>query len=56
MWGVFPSDATSYELSVKLGDVLENYGDKLDIIHDEVDYSALGYGEIVFWNGTILNR
>ena len=56
IWGVFPSDATSYALSVKLGDMLETYGDKLDVIYDEVDYSALEYRQIVFWNGTILNR
>ena len=55
IWGVFPSDATSYALSVKLGDMLETYGDKLDVIYDEVDYSALEYERIVFWNGTILD-
>jgi len=55
IWGVFPSDATSYELSVKLGGLIETYDDKLDVIYDEVDYSALEYRRIVFWNGTTLD-
>lgn len=55
IWGLWENDAFSYELSVKLGNLLEEYGDRLDVIYDdEVDYDQLGYNQIIFWNGTIL--
>jgi len=33
----------------------KEYGDKLDVIYDEIeDYSAYPYSEVIFWNGTVL--
>ncbi|HEX9262613.1 MAG TPA: hypothetical protein VF893_08825 [Candidatus Bathyarchaeia archaeon] len=55
IWGLWESDAFSYEMSVQLGSLLEQYGNKLDVIYDdEVDYNSLTYGKFIFWNGTIL--
>ncbi|HIJ07835.1 TPA: hypothetical protein HA274_00550 [Candidatus Bathyarchaeota archaeon] len=57
IWGLWENDAFSYELSVKLGVFLEEYGNKLDVIYDDdVDYDRLGYDKVIFWNGTTLKR
>jgi hypothetical protein len=48
-------DAFSYDISTQLGNLLQEYGNSLDIIYDdEVDYSSLGYEKFIFWNGTIV--
>ena len=57
IWGLWENDAFSYELSVKLGVFLEEYGNKMDVIYDDdVDYDRLGYDKVIFWNGTTLKR
>ena len=59
IWGIWEAknDTLSYELSVKLGGLLEEYGTKLDVIYDdEVNYNNLGYHQFIFWNGTIIDR
>ena len=56
IWGLWEADAFSYDMSVQLGNLLQQYGNNLDIIYDdEVDYSSLGYGKYMFWNGTVLD-
>ena len=53
IWGLWEADAFSYEQSVQLGNLLNEYGDKLDVIYDdEIQYGTLGYGRVIFWNGT----
>ncbi len=57
IWGLWEanSDPLAFALSERLGSLLESYGNSLDVIYDdEVDFSKLGYREILFWNGTIL--
>ena len=55
IWGLWEADAFSYDMSVQLGNLLQQYGNNLDIIYDdEVDYSSLGYSKYIFWNGTVL--
>ena len=56
IWGLWEANDFSYDISFRLGKLLEQYGSKLDVIYDdEVDYSSLGYGKFIFWNGTVLN-
>ena len=59
IWGLWEadSDTLSFELSKRLGSLLEYYDSKLDVIYDdEVDFSELGYQRILFWNGTNLGE
>ncbi|MCJ7722000.1 thermonuclease family protein, partial [Candidatus Bathyarchaeota archaeon] len=54
IWGLWESDDLSLELSHHVGNLLEVYGTKLDIIYDE-DYGfnfEEQYSEIYFTNGT----
>ena len=56
IWGLWEADAFSYDISVQLGNLLQQYGNKLDVIYDdEIDYNSLGYGKFIFWNGTVLD-
>ena len=53
IWGLWEGDAFAYEQTVKLGNLLKQYGDKLDVIYDdEIEYSTLEYRNVIFWNGT----
>ena len=53
IWGLWEADVFSYNQSVQLGNLLKEYGDKLDVIYDdEIEYSTLEYGRVIFWNGT----
>ncbi len=54
IWGLWEADTLSYGISSQLGNLLQEYGNSLDIIYDdEVDYNSLGYEKFIFWNGTI---
>jgi hypothetical protein len=56
IWGLWEADAFSYDISIQLGGLLQQYGNNLDIIYDdEVDYSSLSYSKFIFWNGTMLD-
>ncbi len=57
IWGLWTADAFSYEVSVDLGNMLEQYGSKLDVIYeDTVDPFNVGhYSKLIFWNGTIID-
>jgi hypothetical protein len=56
IWGLWPADDFSYNMSVQLGNLLNEYGSKLDVIYDDnINLSSLGYNKLVFWNGTELN-
>ena len=58
IWGLWEADADalSYELSVKLGNLLTQYGDKLDVIYDDPAFlvNTNSYSKIIFWNGTVI--
>jgi hypothetical protein len=57
IWGLWEAeeDPLSFELSDRLGSLLDYYGNELDVIYDDqVDYDKLEYDRILFWNGTVL--
>jgi len=57
IWGLSEATAFSDELCVSLNSHLEEYGEKLDVIYDEItDYSPYPYSKIIFWNGTVLTQ
>jgi hypothetical protein len=52
VWGLWEGDEFSLELSQTLGDLLKQYGTKIDVVYDdglELDYA---YAKYYFWNGT----
>jgi hypothetical protein len=54
IWGLWAADAFSYNMSVIVGNMLEKYGDKLDIIYDDglQPNSSWGYNELIYWNSS----
>ncbi len=53
-WGFWGSNASSTQLSLKLNNLMNQYGSNLDIIYnDGINFNTSVYGEFVFWNGTI---
>jgi hypothetical protein len=55
IWRLWEADSLSYEISANLGNLLEQYGAKLDIIYDDgLELNNIyGYSKLVFWNGTV---
>ena len=53
IWGLWESDAQSFEISQKLGGLLEQYDKKLDIIYDDGSELDDTYSRYIFWNNTI---
>ncbi len=49
VWGLWPADDFSYNLSVKINNLLEQYDDKLDIIYDDgLQNSTPGYRQLIY--------
>jgi hypothetical protein len=53
IWGLWESDELSVEISQKLGGLLEQYGEKIDIIYDDGLELDDTYSRYIFWNNTI---
>jgi hypothetical protein len=53
IWGLWEADDLSYEICVNLNTLMEQYGNKLDIIYDdELDLNnTCGYRKLIYWNG-----
>jgi len=52
IWGLWEADALSFELSQRIGDLLEQYDKKLDIIYDENLELDSKYKKYILWNNT----
>jgi hypothetical protein len=54
IWGLWEADTLSYNLSVSVNSLLEEYGTKLDIIYDDglEPGSTYGYSRLISWNST----
>jgi hypothetical protein len=55
IWGFWEANQQSYDISVQLGKLLDDYENRLDIIYEDglnsVDSTA--YSKVIFWNGTV---
>ena len=55
IWGLWEADSLSYEIGEKLGRLLEEYGTKLDIIYDDLQFNyEEEYSKIYSGNSTII--
>jgi hypothetical protein len=54
IWGLWEADEFSFEISENLGALLEQYGDRLDVIYDDGLVLDATYGKYIFWNNTII--
>lgn len=52
IWGLWEADALSYNLSASVGNLLQNYGDRLDIIYDDglQPGNTYGYSKLIYWD------
>jgi hypothetical protein len=57
IWGLWEADALSYNISVNIGNLLEEYGTKLDIIYDDglQPGSTYGYSKLIYWDDPSLS-
>lgn len=57
IWGLWEADELSVPISVTLGNLLEQYTSKLDIIYEDVNQtnSSQKYSQIINWNNTFPN-
>jgi hypothetical protein len=55
IWGFWEGadDPLSHSISVDVGNYLDEYGTKLDIIYDDGTAVDTTYSKCIFWNGTI---
>jgi hypothetical protein len=58
IWGLFPLDDFTRTLYEGLTNAIDQFGDQLDIIYNDPafpNYTSL-YGQLVFWNGTVITQ
>ena len=55
IWGLWEADDFSFELCTDLGNLLEQYGTKRDIIYDDglISSNTNAYSKLIFWSGTV---
>jgi hypothetical protein len=57
IWGIWEADALSYNVSISVNSLLDEYGTKLDIIYDEglLPGNMYGYSKLIYWNDPSLS-
>jgi hypothetical protein len=56
IWGLWPANSYSTSLSSVVGDKLIEYGEKLDIIYNQTQFSMAGYKQLIYFeepNGSV---
>lgn len=55
IWGLWEADNFSFKISSEVGNLVDRYQNRLDIIYDDglETNSSYGYCKFIFWNGTI---
>jgi hypothetical protein len=58
IWGLWPADDLSHNISKAVGNLLNQYGDKLDIIYEDDVKSgnANSYSKLLYWNDPTLTQ
>ncbi len=52
VWGLWPPDELTVNISTHVLDMLETYGGSLDLIYPSPNQDDVGYREVIPWNGT----
>ena len=54
IWGLWEADNFSFKISTDVGNLIDRYLNRLDIIYDDglETNSSYGYSKLVFWNGS----
>jgi hypothetical protein len=51
IWGIWQADELTANISLSIGTLLKQYGEKLDIIYDdELQQGNNGYSQLIYWN------
>jgi hypothetical protein len=58
IWGIWQADTLTNTICTNLGNLLIQYGTRLDIIYDDKTEpnNTSVYNKFIFWNGTVYNR
>jgi hypothetical protein len=58
LWGLWDADALSYNISTSVSRLLDEYGDKLDIIYDDglLPGNTYGYSKLIYWDDPSLSQ
>ena len=61
IWGLWGPDSLTISIATQLSSLLDHYGtdgsERLNVVYDEEGVNYLSqYSEVIFWNGTVLNR
>ncbi len=61
IWGLWGPDNLTISIATQLSNLLDHYGtggyEHLNVVYDEEGINYLNqYSEVIFWNGTVLNR
>jgi hypothetical protein len=54
IWGLWPADAYSTSLSSVVGDKIIEYGEKLDLIYNQTQFSQAGYKQLIYFEKPML--
>jgi hypothetical protein len=52
IWGLWPADSLTLNISTSVATLLQTYGKNLDIIYPSQTQESVGYHNIISWNGT----
>ena len=51
IWGIWEADELTANISLSIGTLLKQYGEKLDIIYDDqLSQGNNGYSQLIYWN------
>jgi len=56
IWGLWEADNLTHQICTTLGNYMEEYGPRLDIIYDDelLPNNTYRYSKLLFWNSTVL--
>ena len=50
IWGLWPADSFSTNLSITVGNNLLKYGENLDIVYNKTQLETCGYRQLIYWD------
>ena len=50
IWGLWPADSFSTNLSITVSDNLLKYGENLDIVYNQTQLETRGYKQLIYWD------